>query len=336
MSTVGAARPGGGPCALADLRIALIGREALAADLSSACRVESLTPVGWSDSLGAPRPDLLLVEGEARLGPEWSEELANLLDAFGRAGVPRFLWVTSAAPDPAWVRQVERFERGFAAGVGQLMKLFEAGFREPSLLWLATALPVDDRPPLETASRPDHIAWLGGWRSDWPEAWRVRLIEVLRAAAECGLCISGVADPEPLPAELRPHICTEPASRAEVLERARLVIAADPEAAAPDLVPPVLFDALACGAAVVSPSGAGSAWDFCADGTAGRPPRELIPAVRDYDAAAAEIDRLLADDPLREEIVHRCRRVVAYNHTYAHRAATLASAAGLRLLPDAS
>ena len=325
------------PRKLSELRIGYIGGDRLAGALRSVCEVDALEPEAWRQGLADRAVHLLLVEGRGPLPPEWRGELAGVLAACGRLEVPRMLWATGDPLDGRYLALADDFDRAFASGVRGLLAALEAGFRDPSLLWNATALPVDDRAAVETAARPDPIVWIGGWRDDWPDARRARLEEVLRAASSRGLRILGLSDPAALPERLRQYARPTELPRQAALERARLVLAADPNDFADDVVPGVLFDAIACGAAPISPTPVGNSWDFCRGGDlGGAPPEDLIPAVDSRETAAAEIDRLLDDSILREDIVHRCRRIVAYNHTHAHRAATLASAAGLRLIPDAT
>ena len=318
---------------LRELRIGYLGGEELAAALASVCETNVLEAGEWRARLEGATADLLLVEGREHLDPEWREEIESMLSICAQLSIPRLLWVTGERLDRAYLELADHFDRAFATSVPLLATVFEAGFRDPSLLWTATALPVDDRAAVDTAVRPDPILWVGGWRDDWAESWRSRLREVLRAASARGLRIIGVDDPATLPEQLRKHVRTTALGRAEALEQARVVIAADPAIGTGEIVPGILFDAIACGAAVLSPAPVGKAWDFCRGGTLGAPPEDLIPPVEGFEDACAEFDRLLQDNALREETVHLCRRVVTYNHTYAHRAATLASAAGQRLIP---
>lgn len=301
---------------LRELHIGLLGGEPLHRALATACEVEALGSVGWRERLAERPVDLLLVEGAERPSPEWREGLPDLLEECLRRGIPRMLWITAGTPDPAWLELADRFDRGFAVSVGALLALGRAGAPDPSLLWPATALPVDERPVPETGARPDPVVWICERREDWPDELRERLVEVLRVAEERGARVADTSSP----------------GYSGALERARLVLVVEPPGGG---VPAAVFDAIACGTAVVSTVPIGSVWEFCTGGSLGVQPRALISAVDGVVAAATEIDRLLGDDELREEIVHRCRRIVAYNHTYSHRAATLASAAGLHLIPDA-
>lgn len=320
------------PRELRELRIALAGSRRLGCGLAAACDVEELSSQGWREQIADRRPHILLVEGGEGVGSAWAEELDGLLASCGQERVPRMLWVTGASVDPVLLNLWEHFDRAFAVGIEPLMRLIEAGFSVPSLLWLATALPVDDLPVADTSSRADSVVCVGGWGRDCTAEWRDRLIEILRAAIPHGLRILDFAEPRALPSDLRSHLDVAASGRrAEALRRAKLTIAAEGAAPVELVVPEIVFDAAACGAAVVSPGTLGSALDFWT----AEPPHRLIPEVRSREEAAAAMDHLLGDDQFRERVVHDCRRVVAYNHTYAHRAATLASAAGYRLIPDA-
>ncbi|HEX6688973.1 MAG TPA: glycosyltransferase, partial [Solirubrobacterales bacterium] len=155
-------------------------------------------------------------------------------------------------------------------------------------------------------------------------------------AADRGLRIVASGELEGLPPDLGDRIAPSPPaeSRAAALCRAKVVIGADAEIGSATFAAPVVFDAAAAGAAVITPHEFATIHDF---GVGGMGPRtqNLIPIVKDGDGVRAEIDRLLADDLRHGEIVSHLQRIVAHNHTYRHRLATLASAVGYRLTPDA-
>jgi len=321
------------PRSLANLRIGLVGSEELADGLGSTCSVENLSP-------GAPLAavHLVLVEGLERIDPRWERELPPLLEACEAAGIASVLWITASPFDPAYLRCCSAFARVFSADPGQLPALAAAGARLPAPLLPATALPVEDSPPVDTSRRPDPVVWLGGWRDEWPEAWRARLNAVLSAAAPFGLRIAGPVDPEVLPPSLRAHATGDGSAGPDALRGARVAIGADAASASPGLVPGVVFDAAACGAAVVCPHDANLAASYLAlapPGTPGTASGEgkLVRPVHDGASAAQAIGDLLGDDRARERIVRDCRRIVALNHTLAHRMATIASVAGYRLVP---
>lgn len=335
----------GRPAALstADLRLWLVGDAQTERALGSACSVEPLMAGAWREHAVSGEVDFLLVQVGERLDDGWAEELPELLDVCERAGTPRVLWVTGSPFDRRCLGLVSRFDRVLAVDPRHLPQLGEAGGATPTVLPLATHMPIDDRAVGRTGERPYSVVWLGGWRPEWPQAWRDCLAGILDAALPHGLRVVALGDTATLPAELRGVVkALDGRELGEVLHAARVVIGADATCGSRHVVPGVVFDAVACGAAVISPHDAGMA----GTGLWFTPPpdrpaaagmrRRLVSVVTDRDGAAAELARLLGDDAAREETVHHARRVVTYNHTYANRVATLASTVGLRVVPDAT
>ena len=348
----GVAVGGEPPPSVRELRLWLAGGERLGAALGSFCEVYVLRPGAPPEPAGGRAAFLLVEAGEAGWDPR-GEDLERLLEVCRRAGVPRFVWFVASPLDPAWLERCERFDRAFAVERWRVPDLQAAGAREPTTLWPATALPVDAGPAdvvpapdveaLDAEGRDDTVVWLGGWRPQWPAAWQERLASVLRGAARRGLRIVPAARLEGLPPDL--ESCVVPvvdgaavASLAEqraALRRAKVAIGADPTVASPTYTPEVVFDAAACGAAVLTPHDFAAIHEFGVGSLTDGSWRNTIPIVHDGDITVEEIDRLLDDRFYRAEVVGHLRRVVAYNHTYENRLATLASAAGLRLIPDA-
>jgi len=321
------------PRSLANLRVGLVGSEELADGLGSTCSVQSLSPGG---PLGAVH--LVLVEGGERIDPRWERELPPMLEACEAAGIASVLWIATSPFDPAYLRCCSAFTRVFSADPGHLPALAAAGANLPAPLLAATALPVEDSPPGDTVRRSDPVVWLGGWREEWPEAWRARLSAVLTAAVPFGLRIAGPVDPQALPPNLRAHAKGGGNTGPDALRRARVAIGADATSDSPGLVPGVVFDAIACGAAVVCPHDANLPASYLALAPPGTPGTasgggKLVRPVHDGASAREAIGELLGDDRRRETIVRDCRRIVALNHTLAHRIATIASVAGYRLIP---
>ncbi len=302
------------------------------------CRVTSLAhDEDWPARLRDRRPDLLLVEGVEILAAPWADRLEALIAACEAEAIPRFLWITASRLDPTF-RLCRRFSRIFSVDRDHLHMLRTASRHSPSLLWPGTTIPVTAEPERAAEEvRPDPVVWLGAWRSDWPEGWRMRLLSILDAAVPHGLRIVAPADPGALPADLQRCIDPDPRPDTEArLRRAKVVVATDPAGTTPRFAPKVAFDAMACGAAVISPHTFAAVFDFSRGTRFHSSWRELIPPVPDRNAAAAEFERLLTDDAIYADTVQTCRRIVAYNHTHAHRIASLASAAGIRLIPDAT
>lgn len=328
---------------LRELRIWLVGSRRLASSLATICNVTAPQEENWQAALkDGDLPAFLLVEagglttgtGEGRAS---MSELELLLDGCERAAVPRFVWIRDAPISSLDMELIARFDRVFTADRDQLPALEAAGIAAPSLLWTATTLTSDGVMSTDAAARPEPVVWLGGWREEWPPAWRERLTSVLRGAAQRGLRIYRTDGTIAVPGDLMECVVDlgAAADRIALLRRARVVIGADPLVGRPGFTPEVVFDAIACGAAVVTPHDFLSMHDFGIGGTRNVPWRNLIPIVHDGDVTVEEIDRLLQDDQLRREIVEHARRIVVNNHTYAHRLATLASAANLRSIPSA-
>jgi Glycosyl transferases group 1 len=322
------------PHTLRELRVSLVGGDELASALAPVGRVEPLHPGDQPGGDGSPA--FLLVENGAGVEEGWTDELDRLLDTCERNTIPSLLWVTSTPLDPYWLDRCARFDRVFTVDRGQIEELEAAGARTPVALWPATALRIDERTTGSPARR-DAVVWIGGWRREWPAAWRDRLESVLCGAARRGLKIIDYGEIEALPSSLRPHVvATESGEGPEAaLRHAKVVVGADPRYGSALLAPRVVFDAAAAGAAVITPHDFASLHDFAIGGTREIAWRNLIPVVHDSEIATQEIDQLLDDEQLRREIACHTRRIVANNHTYAHRLATLASAAGYRLVPNA-
>jgi hypothetical protein len=320
------------PHSLHELRLWLVGSEEMRAAVESVCVAEVLRPAEWRDR----SPALLLVEAAEGVDEIWGDELERLLDHCRAASIPCLLWVTASPLGSYWLARCRLFDRVFTVDRGQVPELEAAGARDPWVLWPATAIPPDEPGPVEPTERPHDVVWLGGWSPEWPEEWRERLASVLSGVAEHSLCIVAVEDLEGLPADLRQFVAPPPrnGNGKTALLRAKAVVGADPRNGSPLVAPQVVFDAAVCGAAVVTPHDFASLHDFAVGGTREAPWRNLVPVVHDGEAAVAEIGQLLDDDPLRGEVVSHMRRIAANNHTYAHRVATLASAAGYRLVPD--
>lgn len=320
-----------------DLRPWLVGDGALARGLSAACQATVLHPADWArQAASGDPPAFLVVEGSAACAATWGNGLDRLLERCASSSIPTLLWLSTSPIGGYWRDRCARFDRVFSTDRAHRLELEALGVRMPSTLWPATAMPVETPDPARASERPHPVVWLGGWRAEWPAAWRQRLAAVLGGAAERGLRIVESGDLGDLPEELRPLIAEGGAEDPEeVLSRAAVVIATDPEVGSATACPAVAFDAAACGAAVVTPHDFSSDMHFAIAELKDGRPRHLIQSVHDAGGTQAEIDRLLADGRLRGEVTAHTARILANNHTYSHRLATLASAVGYRLVPDA-
>lgn len=319
-----------------DLRPWLVGDGALARGLGGACQATVLHPGDWSrQAASVDPPAFLVVEGSAACAAAWGEELDRLLERCEGASIPTMLWLSTSPIGDYWRDRCARFDRVFSTDRSHRLELEALGIQMPSTLWPATALPIEAA-DAGRAPRPYPVVWLGSWRAEWAPAWRERLAAVLGGAVECGLRIVASGDLGDLPEEFRSSIATDGGeSREEVLHQAAVVVATDPEIGSRTACPVTALDAAACGAAVITPHDFSSDMHFAIAELKDGRPRHLIQPVHDADGARAEIERLLSDGRLRGEVTAHTARILANNHTYSHRLATLASAVGYRLVPDA-
>lgn len=329
--------PAPAPRSPRDLRPWLAGDGILVRGLGAACQATALHPADWAQQAASVDPPaFLLVEGSAACATTWREELDRLLERCDESSIPTLLWLSTSPIGGYWRDRCARFGRVFSTDRTHRLELEALGVGMPSTLWPATALPIEVPDPERLSERPYPVVWPGGWRAEWPAAWRQRLAAVLRGAAECGLRIVESGDLGDLPQELRPLIVKgDGESPEEVFRRTAVVIATDPEIGSATACPAVAFDAAACGAAVLTAHDFSSDMHFAIAELKDGGPRHLIQSVHDADGTRAEIDRLLADGRLRGEVTAHTARILANNHTYSHRLATLASALGYRLVPDA-
>lgn len=325
------------PGSLSELRLWLVAGDRLAGALSQICKVERLQPADWQAKSQADRPPtFLLVEASKGAGDDWGQELDSLLNRCIHDSVSRLLWIADDQLDPYWLTHCHRFNRIFCMDRKQLAQLEAAGVRRPSVLWPA-ALPLGQSHSPAANAEESPVVWLGGWSQDWPLAWRERLASVLQGASRYGLRIFPVADLDGLPSDL--HRCVSDSTGAPTAEAAlrsaQVVIAADPTVGSSTFAPSVAFDVPLLGAAPITAHDFATIHDFSTGGIRKPARRDLMPVVHDSDGAADEVERLLGDDAHREETVEHLCRIIDHNHTYRHRLATLASALGHRVIPDA-
>lgn len=305
---------------LEDLNVWLLGSEELTEAITSVCWAWIPAPrADWATSLRERRPNFVLVEGVARLTALRRDRLDELLDICDAQEIPCFLWIVASPFDPEFLRLAPRFSRVFSMDLDHLPALREAGARSPARLWPGTATPDEaDEPAGTVAPSADPVVWVESRQDGWPETWRRKVASILEGAGEHGLKIVAPEDPG-----LLGH-----------LRHAKVAIATDPAGSTPGFAPRVAFDAMAHGTAVVTPHAFAAVFDFSLGGWRQSSWRELVSVATDRGTASSAIDLLLSDERLYDEMVETCRRIVAFNHTQAHRVATLASAAGVRLAPD--
>jgi SAM-dependent methyltransferase len=322
-------RPRQTPLRVADLRVAGVVGTHLAAGLAEACELVTFRPDNWRYVLEAAPPHLLLVEstfvGNARSWQHRVAEtnhpdvagLAELVAACRDAGVPTVFWLTrdksQAGP---FLRSLRHFEQVFAAdpeAADMLNAAVDDGVQVRHLP-LAGTLRAADR------VERDGTVFIGEWPARWTSAQRSRLAAHLDAALPHGLRILDPSDHDASrfpdrfaervePSHSRIH-CLEALARA----KAAIVIEA-PDSA---LVPGVLYDAASVGAVIVTGPD-----PVLPEGFA-----EGVFVLEPTPKAATQLGALLADETRRLAVAERARVALAARHTYRHRVAEVAAAAG--------
>lgn len=323
------------PQSMSELHIWLATSARLASSISPFCSVDLLHPDDWRNFTRGSAAFLLVETEEA-----WEAagaELDDLLATCKRASVPALLWITASPLTLYWLDRCAQFERVFSMDFKHLPALEAKGAIDPAAMWPATHLRANSQKKQDWETRPDPVLWLGGWSEKWLTPWRERLASVLRGAGKRGLRIHQITSLEGLPADLAPMVDSQSSSQdpIELLRSAKIVIGADSRYGETHLAPQVIFDAAAAGTVVITPHDFLAMRDFVVGWSMDDPWISLVPTVDDTNSTVEAIDLLLRDSALYGEVLDHFIRVVANNHTYAHRLATLASAAGYRFIPDA-
>jgi glycosyltransferase involved in cell wall biosynthesis len=238
-------------------------------------------------------------------------------------GIATALWETSSRrriETPASLLQ--RTQQLFVADPEAASAL---GGRRPLQLPLAAQVIPESRPTYSQRTR--EIAFLERWPGSFAGKRRQELEAIMDVAAQHGLVIFRSGSPTALPERFSSFVVSLRSERdaIESLRDARIVIGADPGNHGRLMVPQLVFDALAAGSIVIAPNYAGIRrlfGDYFA----------II--VRTPDEAAAAIERLLRDEEKWSEMSAEARVAILNAHSYPHRIATIASAAGFQLLPD--
>jgi hypothetical protein len=320
-----------------ELRVAFVGSRRLAGLLAPSCASVMPVPERSPSLSGSALPELLLVEAHGEDDPSpWSHEaltdpegpLAELLAECRRNGVPSALWVTtdheSIAP---FLRVASLFDERYVADPESARLLAGAvpGALPPGVLPWAMQPALHRAPDLD--ARDGAPLYVGGWRSDWPDASQRALRTLLDAALRHGLRIAVPAgERAEFPPEYGPCVeaGVEVAREVELMQRAPVVIAFHSAVEARTFVPRIAFEAVACGAAVIARPNWGMHHYFGDT------------AARAAGAAEAEHEYalLLSDETARRERVRTGQGFLVLGHTYDHRLATIASGLGRRLVPQ--
>jgi SAM-dependent methyltransferase len=321
---------GGRPSAL---RIAAIADPWLEMALGATCPLITFRPDNWPYLLEARPPDLLLVQSAWR-GNSGSWEyrvpsythpdaggLGELIDWCRARDVPTVFWHTEGAEGvPAFSRAASLCDLVAAASSGVADRLqHELGDERSVLVLPLAAQPLVHRPRTDLG-RQSALAFVGDCS---PEARHDGADALLDAAADSPspsleIFHTGRDHVATVPERLEPHLrpYTPPAKLVEVFQSRVAVLAGAPRG--PAFIPAHVFEALSCGAAVISapnpevPSLLG----------------EVVPVASTAKEAASRLERLLGDDEHRLAVLREARRLILSAHTYQHRLSEIARAAG--------
>jgi hypothetical protein len=324
------------PRALADLRVSTLAREDHLRCMRHVCRAIDVRDEDWSSGSEPDPPHLVLIESSGMrsstadsLAKEMVERALELVAWADSHDVPTVFWETSPkhridAPLPL-MRKVKHLFVADPDAVAPLME--QLGGRLPVPLPLAAQVIPDSPPTFD--KRQHQVVFLGRWPATFSGRVRRQLEAILDVARDRDLVIfqpERDIDVDELPSRYSSFV--EPVRSAEEAIRSfrnsRVVIGFDPRNDARRLVPQVTFDALAAGTAVVVPNHEGIRKTF----------RYSSVVAKDREEAEAGIERLLDDRGEWDDLSTLARRSIMHAHTYAHRLATVASAARFRLLPE--
>ncbi len=323
------------------LRVAAIAGETLRQDLADVCDLVPLASGQWRDSLEANPPAILLVESVAPgcsgawadgSGGDHVQELVDLLTWCSQTGLPTVFWATvESSSIPHFYEIARRCDRVFVADPDAAPPLWNAiGTGElPGVLQLAAPVVPGESPDADRENRPVYV---GGWSSDWSDPARRTLAKLLDAAMEQGLRIFAPGEEGPeteFPSRYTNAIVRIPDdrdSRLAVLRQSTVAIGFHPDAlTARHQIPRVVFECLACGAVpIIAPGNSGARHVFA----------DAVVQVRTAGEAYDEIKLLLGDPGGRAERIEAAHRLIDHGQTYEHRLATIASAAGSRIIPE--
>lgn len=318
------------------LRVAAVVGATLQKDLRDVCDLVALDPGRWREQLAEAPPAIMLVESAVREsggarddGSSWGapEALLDVLAWCTRSGIPTAFWATldNASLTPFY-DAARRCDHVFVADPEAAAPLAAAiGARQlPGVLPLAAPR----RPP--EAERRNGPVYVGRWSDSWDDTARRTLTMLLDAAMEHGLQIFLCGDEDvELPSRYRNcsvRIADDRDARLAALAGSSVAICFHPAMpTARHLIARSVFEALASGAApMISPGNARIRHVFA----------DAVVQVRTPDEVAENLALLLGDAANREARLYSVRDLIERGQTYEHRLATIASAAGLRIVPD--
>ena len=326
-----------------ELRVAAVLDEASAACLGPECELIEVTSDGWREELEEREPHLLLVESAwAGTSGSWQYQVASY-DHPDSAGLARLTELTGwcrdrDVPTVFWSNADPAYGERFRAAAGLFDRVFTT--HGESVPTLATAdgseppavavLPFAAAPALHNPSgapdrRDSRPCWVGAFHAAARDP-------LLAPATALGLAIYEPLTRQPdgyegFPDDLAAHVAGHPTyARAGLAYRAHAVaLSAEPAPASPTMVARGAFEAAACGTAVVSTPSHGLGAVF----------GDLVTVVETPAATTAAIERVTEDEGRRSRITTAARRLVFAEHTYRHRLATIARAAGYQVSAEA-
>ena len=327
-----------GPQTLSEFRLAAFAARPHFDCLQRTCRVWDISKEDWSAGPEVGPPHLLLIEsgglrsraaGTGPIDDEKVERASELISWCESEGVPTAFWETSlqrriVSPTPL----IATADHVFVADPEARAPLAEElGGRRPAQLPLAAQVVPEAVPGFD--DREIQIAFLNCWADGFKGAEREQLEMILELAAQHGLVVfdrDENSEDHRLPGSLAPLARTVPTDRhaIERFRNSRLVIGHDPRRHGRLMIPQVTFDALASGAVVIAPDNLGMR----------RVVGHIVLRLETRDQAVEEIERMLGDKGEWAEQSKRSRMATLHAHTYPNRVATVASAAGYRLLPE--
>jgi len=178
--------------------------------------------------------------------------------------------------------------------------------------------------------RSNQVAFVGGWPAGFKGRFKEELEAILDVAADHGLVIfrsERDGTPDALPGRFSSFVrpMSSAAEAIEAFADSRMVVGFDPANSGRSAVPQLSLDALAAGSVLVAPNHAGTRSMF----------RYSSLFAKDREEAKEAIGRVLGSEKEWSEMSEVGRRAILHAHTYSHRLATIASAAGFRVVPEA-
>jgi hypothetical protein len=323
------------PQTVSELRVAVLAADPHLARVRLACRALDLGEHD-SETRSGPDPHLALIEssglrqrsdGSGPLSEEKAERAVELVGWCEGRGIPSILWETSPRREIATPRSLLRSaDHLFVADPDAVARLGERLGRAPMQLPLAVQSFPEDSPAL--GERDHAVGFLARWPSKFSGRLRGELDEILAAAEGHGLIIfqpEQEGDETGLSEHLR-ALVTPVRSAEEAIasfRNCRVVVAFDPCNRSRMMVPQLAFEALGSGSATLIPNHPGTR----------RLLRHAAAVATTRGQADAALETLLRDEKEWITASRLGRRVIQHAHTYSHRLATVASAAGFRVVP---